>query len=175
MLAVAAAGDPDRISGELILALWSKETDLRNIESFGRLPSGAPIDTGIGQFNRRAHERWLRSIPGAAPGSFDEKWTPAQDGAYPAGRVPAGVKRQALKSRSILRYNMTYALGQGVPEADVVSVAVAGYNVGIGTAVQDYLKHGDENRRTTGGDYSEVVLGRRAMIRRALRELGWGI
>src|SRR3990172_9331778 len=83
----AARGLPDRIHGSLLVALASRETNLRNIVGFDG------HDRGLFQISDRYHSGWLDQSPGCASGSYVE----AYDSALPPGRVP-GLTRGARKA-----------------------------------------------------------------------------
>lgn len=169
---VGAEEPPDAISGDLLLAIGSRETNLRNIVGGGFFdPAGSFVvtgaDRGVFQINEAFHRGFLESVPGCVSGSFSE----TLDSAYPRGRVP-GLTRAARYAVLLLRDRVAYATANGVPPEDAVRVAVAAYNAGAFNAVRGY-REGNPDRFTTGGDYSRDVLDRRAKIRRARRDLGW--
>lgn len=178
VLEIFAAGEPDRLHGTLALAIGSRESNLRNIVGGGFFDEyeawhTTGVDRGCWQINEVYHAAWLKSVPGCISGEWAEAYTTQMGGAFPRGRVP-GLTHACKKVRSILRYNVTYAASQGVPEADLVRVAVAGYNGGVGSAVRAYKDHGDPDRVTTGKDYSKDVLVRQRAIRKWLSQKGWG-
>jgi hypothetical protein len=171
VLETGAAGEPDMIHGTLLLAIASRETNLRNVVGGGYFEDGkwheTGEDRGLFQINSTYHSRWLDSVPGCDSGTYEEKY----DSALPVGRVP-GLTRGAKKCRDLLRDRIQAARAHAIPEADVVRVAVAAYNGGSYNAIQGY-KQGDPDKYTTGGDYSKDVLARQKAIRSAVWKLGW--
>lgn len=167
-----AAEAEDGISGDLILGLGSRETNMRPIVGGGYFENGRFIVTGEDrgwlQINERFHARFLETHRGALTGS----WSLIFDSALPRGRVP-GLTDSERYAISLLQSNIAYATRFGVPAGDAVRTAVAGYNSGIGPAVSAYLTTGNPDRFTTLGNYSADALDRRAKIRRARRALGW--
>lgn len=168
---LAAEPPEDGISGDLLLGIGSRETNMRNIVGGGHFDASGKFvptgeDRGMFQLNQTFQAAFLSSHRGATSGS----WTLIYSSALPAGRVP-GLTDATRHVISILRGNVAYATRFGVPPADAVRVAVAGYNSGIGPATSAYLVNGNPDRYTTGGDYSRDVLDRRAKIRRARRDL----
>ena len=153
VLEIFAAGEPDRLHGTLALAIGSRETNLRNIVGGGYFEDGEWVatgeDRGLWQISAKWHPAWLKSDPGCISGEYAEAYTTSQGGAFPRGRVP-GLTHGAKKVRSILRFNCTYAESQGVDTADVLQVAVAGYNGGIGSAIRAEKDYGDPDGVTTG-------------------------
>lgn len=170
---IASRGEPDAISGDLLLAIASRETSMRNIVGGGFFDATGHfvvtgIDRGLWQINATFHPSFLSSHRGATSGSYRLIY----DSALPPNRVP-GLTDAAEYVVALLRGNITYATRYGVPAADAVRVAVAGYNSGIGPATSAYLIYGNPDRYTTGGDYSRDVLNRRTLVRRARRALGY--
>ena len=178
VLSLAAEGGPDMIHGTLLLAMGSRETNLQNIVGGGYFDDAGRwhttgVDRGLYQVNAGYHERWLRSVPGCLSGSYAEVYSTNDGGAFPEGRVP-GLTASTKKAIAILRWNITYARKQGIPEFDLVRVAVAGWNSGVGTSIKAYKEKGDPDKYTTGGDYSRDVLERQRKIRAFIQRKGWG-
>jgi hypothetical protein len=184
ILELASVGEPDRIHGTLLIAMASRETDLRNIVGGGYfideiqddgstkkvwIPTGE--DRGLWQINDRYHARFLASVPGCPNGEFAEAFPVEKGGALPEGRVP-GLTRALNYVIDLLRDGIDVARVEGVPSKDLVRVAVAGYNRGFINAVKDY-KAGNVDKNTTGGNYSADVLSRQLRFRSALKELNW--
>lgn len=185
LLEIGDIGDPDLIHGTLLLAIGSRETNLRNIvgggyfEEYEEVQSDGStatkkrfvvtgIDRGVFQINAQFHPRWLDSVKGCDSGTYEEKY----NSALPPGRVP-GLTSGAKKARDILRYNITYARSKNVPEDSVVRVAIAAYNCGNYLAVRAY-EEGDPDKYTSLGNYSKDVLERQRAIRRWIQNRGWG-
>lgn len=170
--AIGAEGPADAISGDLLLAEGSRETNLRNIVGGGFFNNlgnfiVTGVDRGLFQLNEVYQAGFLASVPGCDSGSYVERHASA----LPRGLVP-GLTNAARYVVKLLRDRLAAvqaALPRAPPE-DVLRVAVAAYNAGTYGAIQGYLA-GNPDRFTTGGDYSRDVLDRRAKIRRARREL----
>lgn len=167
-----AAEAEDGISGDLVLAIGSRESSMRNIVGGGYFDSAGRFvvtgeDRGWLQINAVFHRAFLEGVPGCVSGSWRETLTSA----LPAGRVP-GLTRSTRYAILLLRQNIVTVTAAGVPAADAVRVAVAAYNGGTSGALRGW-REGNPDRYTTGGDYSRDVLDRRAKVRRARRELGW--
>jgi hypothetical protein len=177
---LAGAGEPDRIHGSLLVAIASRETNCRNIIGGGYFDElgdwqQTGVDRGLYQINEHYHANWLRSVPGCLSGEYAEAFPPAKEGgegALPPGRVP-GLTTATKKAIATLKFNCTYAESQGVDDLDVLAVAVAGWNGGIGSTVKAYKTHGDPDVVTTGKDYSKDVLARQKAIRRWVQRAGW--
>jgi hypothetical protein len=173
VLEIAERGDPDRIHGSLLLAIASRESSMRNIIGGGYFDDNNKFvvtgeDRGLWQINQRYHGVWLDSVPGCDSGSYEEDY----DSALPQGRVP-GLTRAAYKARDLLRGRISYMAENGVPDADVVRVAVAAYNAGTYGALKGY-REGDPDKFTTGHDYSKDVLERKKLAQSWLQTVGWG-
>jgi hypothetical protein len=153
---LAHEGENDGIGAALLLALASRETNMRNIAG----------DSGHGrgwlQIDDRSHLDFLAKHRGCDSGSF----TPAHDSAAPKGRVPT-LTAATIYAIGLLRANMRVARSNGVPEEQVLRFAIAAYNAGAGGALHGF-RNGDVDRGTTGGDYSRDVLARKAVIARIL-------
>lgn len=149
----AAQGDPDGISGALLLSLGLRETGLKNINN------QAQTDHGWCQISEVYHSPWLHSEPGCPVG----KWTAvpghsAVEDGYAPRFTPA--LHYAVK---ILHDAQTYGRVKGVRGSDIVSFAVAAYNAGVGGALSGY-RVGNVDKYTTGGDYSAWVLRHKPLV-----------
>jgi hypothetical protein len=174
ILEIGAEGEPDSIHGSLLLAIASRETNLRNIVGGGFFRNDGEweetgVDRGLFQINQQYHGQWLNSVPGCDSGKYEE----IHPSALPQGRVP-GLTRGARKCRDLLRDRITYMKNNGVPEGDRLRCAVAAYNGGSWGALKGYMDEGDPDTYTTGGNYSKDCLARQVSIRRAVKRLGWG-
>jgi hypothetical protein len=153
---LAHEGENDGIGAALLLALGSRETNMRNIVG----------DSGHGrgwlQIDDRFHPEFLKTHRGCDSGSFD----PTHPSAAPKGRCPT-LTAGTIYAISLLRANMRFARSKGVPEEKVLRFAIAAYNAGQGGALAG-LRAGDVDSRTTGHDYSRDVLGRKAAIAKIL-------
>lgn len=65
---------------------------------------------------------------------------------------------------SVLRSKYSRATVRKIDKANLLRVAVASYNAGD-HAIDDYLRTGNPDRRTTGHDYSRDVLARTEIFR----------
>lgn len=174
LLEIGAAGEPDSIHGSLLLAIASRETNLRNIVGGGFFNNEGEwvetgVDRGLFQVNQQYHGQWLDSVKGCDSGKYEEIY----DSALPQGRVP-GLTVGAKKCRDLLRDRITYMKNNGVPESDRLRCAIAAYNGGSWGALKGYREQGDPDYYTTGKNYSKDTLVRQKAIRRAVSRLGWG-
>lgn len=157
---LAHDGPPDGIGPALVLALGSRETDLRNIvgdQGHGR---------GWLQIDDRFHPGFLSTHRGCSSGSFTAKFASA----LPKGRVPT-LTAATLFAVQLLRGNMQFARQHGVPKAQVLPFAVAAYNAGAGGAL-DGFRAGKVDLKTTGKNYSADVLARAQVVARFLKRNG---
>lgn len=169
---VANAGDPDGISGALLLAFGMRETWLRNIEGGAKLVDGrwvpetdpSRMDVGWTQISRRYHRDALDLMPGVKTGT----WGPVvpMKTAAEAGFVPRFEEALQFTLRE-LHESIAFAEDHGVAEADRIPFAGAAHNAGQGGALQGY-RAGDVDKFTAGGDYSAWVLAARKVINRWL-------
>jgi hypothetical protein len=149
---LAHQGESDGVGPDLLLALASRETNMHNIVGDGG------HGRGWLQIDDRFHLDFLATHRGCDSGSF----TPSHNSAAPKGLVPT-LTASTLLAIELLRSNMRFARSHGVPEQTVLRFAVAAYNAGPGGAL-DGFREGDVDRHTTGGDYAQDVLARKAMI-----------
>jgi hypothetical protein len=154
---LAHEGAPDGIGPTLLLAMGSRETNLRNIAG----------DHGHGrgwmQIDDRFHAPWLQ----AHAGCRDDSWKATFKSALPAGRVPT-LTAATLKAIDLLRANIAFGRSQGVPAPQIIRFACAAYNAGPGGALQGF-RAGDVDLKTANGDYSEDVLERQDAVGRLLQ------
>lgn len=169
-----AALDPeDGIAASTLLAIASRETNMRNIVGGGRFidgewkPDGS--DRGIFQISSTYHAAFLRSVIGCPSGS----WSPDDSGlhALHAGYVPQ-FTTACQYAINMLAANVEYAEDAGVKEGQRVRFAIAAYNAGRGGALAGY-REGDVDSRTTGKDYSADVLRRRSEVQTWLVQHGY--
>ena len=157
---LAHEGPPDRIGPALLLAMGSRETDLRNIVG----------DSGHGrgwlQIDDRFHHLWLSKHRGCQSGSFKTKFTSA----LPKGRVPS-LTASTLFAVEMLRSNMQFALQHGVSKPKALRFALAAYNAGAGGALKGF-QAGKIDLQTAHKDYSADVLERKAVVARFLKRHG---
>ena len=159
---LAHDGPPDGIGPALILAMGSRETDLRNIVG----------DHGHGrgwlQIDDRFHPGFLSTHRGCDSGSFNAKFASA----LPKGRVPT-LTAATLFAVQLLRDNVQFAREHGVPKAQVLRFAVAAYNAGAGGALAGFKAGNvDLNTAAPSHDYSADVLARAQAVARFLKRNG---
>jgi hypothetical protein len=157
---IAHEGAGDGIGPALLLALGSRETNLRNIA--GDMGHGR----GWVQIDDRFHGPWLDAHAGCDSGSWDAKYRSA----LPAGHVPT-LTASTLKAIEMLQANMAFGRAKGIPDGQAVRFACAAYNAGPGGAIAG-AHAGDVDSGTTGHDYSADVLARKEAITRWLRRHG---
>ncbi|MEJ7784746.1 MAG: hypothetical protein WKF96_08085 [Solirubrobacteraceae bacterium] len=165
---VALEGEPDGISGSLLLSLGLRETRLRNIEGGAKLVDGrwvaeddpARMDVGIFQISRRYHMADLRRMVAVASGT----WKPTVDlrTAADGGFCPR-FEESIRYVLSEMHEAIAYGEDRGVKGSELPRFAVAAHNAGIGGAIEGY-RQGDMDARTTGGDYSGWTLRHRTKI-----------
>jgi hypothetical protein len=163
VLGRAKEGGPDRISGDLVLAFFSKETNFRNVlgdQGHAR---------GLGQINDRWWSHLLAQMKGCEPGTYSA----VSPSCAPAGLVPRLTDSVRGLVTILGGYIADAERASAIPEEDELRVAVAAYNQGFAGAYDDYRDHGDPDRGTTGGNYSQDVLDRRSQIGAARRLWGW--
>ncbi len=160
---IAGEGEPDGISGALILAIGSRESGMQNILN----PAGT--DRGWLQVSDKYHRDWLESVPGCPSGS----WSPAKGKtAASPGHAPrhADAVRYAIR---LLKDAQAFAREHNVERPLQVQFSVTAYNAGAGGAIRGY-REGDLDKYTTGGEYSEDVLERKEAVVRWLNDHpGW--
>jgi hypothetical protein len=153
---LAHEGENDGIGPALLLALASRETNMRNIVGDGG------HGRGWLQIDDRFHLDFLESHRGCDSGAF----TPTHPSAAPKGLAPT-LTASTIYAIGLLRSNMRFARGNGVPEDTVLRFAVAAYNAGAGGALTGF-REGNVDGRTTGRDYAKDVLGRKVAVARIL-------
>jgi hypothetical protein len=158
---LAHDGPSDGIGPALLLALGSRETDLRNIVG----------DAGHGrgwlQIDDRFHPSFLSTHRGCDSGSFTAKFASA----LPKGRVPT-LTAGTLFAVQLLRGNMQFAREHGVPKAQILRFAIAAYNAGAGGALTGFRSGKGVDFKTTGKNYSADVLARAQVVGRFLKRNG---
>jgi hypothetical protein len=157
---LAHEGANDGIGPALLLALGSRETNLRNIA--GDMGHGR----GWVQIDDRFHGPWLDAHAGCDSGSWDAKYRSA----LPAGHVPT-LTASTLLAIEMLHDNMTFARRNGVADGQALRFACAAYNAGAGGAIQG-VHAGNVDSRTTGRDYSADVFARKEAITNWLQRHG---
>lgn len=153
---LAHEGENDGIGPSLLLALGSRETNMKNIVGDGG------HGRGWLQIDDRFHHDFLAKHRGCESGS----WNPTRPSAAPRGLVPS-LTAATIYAIRLLRSNTDFARNHGVPEDTVLRFAVAAYNAGAGGALKGF-RAGDVDRHTTGRDYARDVFGRKAAIARIL-------
>jgi hypothetical protein len=147
------AAETYRFTPELIMAIASRETNMRNVIGDGG------HGYGIMQIDDRSFPEWCHS------GLWKD--------------VAAGIQKGALVLQSKLE---TIRNGQGkrlsvggklftgkkdLTKTELLTTAVAAYNSGL-WAYYDLSKTGDPNRHTTGRDYSADTMRRAQVFRKFL-------
>lgn len=176
---VALQGQPDGISGALVLAMGLRETWGRNIEGGAKRvgtvyvaldpkkPSEARLmDVSWLQISRVYHFDALSRMLAVKAGTWDE----AAPGHSPAegGYVPRF--EEALQfTLSEMHEAMAFAEDNGIPEKDWPRFAIAAHNAGRSDALKGY-RAGDVDLFTAGGDYSVWVLRARSQVNAWLGE-----
>jgi hypothetical protein len=153
----ALEGEPDEISGALLLSLGLRESGLQNINN------EAGTDRGCFQISDLYHARWLGDQPGCPVGSWvSEKGRTALDAGYCPRYTSAlvyalGLLQSHRENAHILR----------IPADMALRYALAAYNCGAGGALRGY-QEGDVDKYTTGRDYSAWVLANRTVVNKVL-------
>ncbi len=166
---VALEGEPDGISGALLLALGLRETGLRNINGGARRVDGEWVptktDRGIFQIASEHHPHDLARMPGVAEGT----WSPVI-------RPNSSAEDTCPRFEDSLQFTLrgmheaqAYAGDHGVPEDLLARFAVAAHNAGIGGALKGWGEH-NIDKYTAKGDYSGWVLRHRGFIIRWLND-----
>jgi hypothetical protein len=159
----AKEGGPDRISGDLVLAFFSKETSFRTIlgdQGHAR---------GLGQINDRWWSHLLAQMKGCEPPTYSA----VSDSCAPAGLVPRLTDSVRGLVTILGAYIAEAERAPSIPEHHELAVAIAAYNQGFVGAYESYRQSGNPDVGTTGGDYSQDVLDRRSAIGAARRLWGW--
>lgn len=151
--AIALEGDPDQISGALLLAMTTRESMGQNINN------EAQTDKGCYQFTERYHGDWLKKEPGCPEGT----WRPVEGHSAFEDRFCPRFTPATIRVVEVLRYNRQQAFALNVEPENVVPFAVAAFNAGVGGATEGW-RAGDPDMKTTGGDYSKWVLGARSLV-----------
>jgi len=166
---IAAEGEPDLISGALLLSLGLRESHLRNVEN------PAKTDKGVVQITKLWHATWLRTQPGCKAGDFSVDPTKSDE-----WRIAPG-NHTALEDGYVPRFTpaMVYACDmlkdaivvapKGQDDKALIRFAVASFNAGVGGAKKG-LAEGDVDKYTTGGDYSAWVIRHRSLVQRWLND-----
>lgn len=184
---VALEGEPDGISGALLLAFGLRETLLQNIigglayvnpENLKErwptdrkggiwVPEWDPArqDVGVFQISRLWNGAALRRMIAVQTGT----WGPVIDGksAYDAYAVPR-FEDSLQFTLSLLHEHMAMADDAGVDELDErVDIAIAAHNAGFSGALAGW-RLGDVDRNTAQHDYVKWVKEHRTKVNRAL-------
>lgn len=160
---IGGEGEPDLISGALLLAISIRESGCRNVagdegharghmqihDAYHRLALRAVVGCRMSPtIAKHTSECW---IPVAGTTALDEGMCPTfEDGCRIALAILQGYVRQAQRS-------------DDVPARLVLRTAVAAFNAGFGAA-EAGANGGHPDKATTGGNYSEDTLLRRNEI-----------
>jgi hypothetical protein len=155
---VALEGDPDEISGALLLALGLRESGLQNITN----PAGT--DRGCFQISETWHPAFLKAQPGCPDGTWKvERGHTAIEKGYVPRYTPA-----LVYAMDMLQDRREVAELQGVPRSMRLRFAIAAYNAGLGGVLQGWTENRNVDQETTGGDYSAWVITHRTIVNRVL-------
>jgi hypothetical protein len=176
VIKVCAYVPHSHVTPQLLLALGDRETLLQNIVSGSK---GSPYyddDTGWTQLNRKVWHDTLKQVPGCPSGS----WTPkpghhaSEPGFCPEFTISARITHGILLSHLAVAGYVTTADGAGeVPWPERLYVAVAGYNAGIGGALNGWNEDRNPDKYTAAPrhDYSaDVIDVRKPQIEHWLRK-----
>lgn len=144
------AGRAWRLPAALLLAVASRETNVRNIK--GDYRGGQYHGYSLMQLDIGSHRAWIDSGAWRAPRQAIHKG--AQALAEKRAECIAALGRRVRSgSASVL-------VPPALAEADLLRCAVAAYNTGTARALSGFVRYGDPDRFTTGRDYSRMVLAR---------------
>lgn len=141
---------------ELLLAIASRESGMRNIVGdHGR-------GFGLMQIDSGAFPLWCKT----------DAWQNPRNGIFKGALVLSDniktVHRlQGKRCWKTWGGKVRYTAPKGLSTEQVMRVAIAGYNTGVGNSLWGQLL-GTPDRTTTGGDYSRDVLQRAADFRRLI-------
>lgn len=172
---VALEGEPDGISGALLLAFGLRETGLQNIigglrrdEEGHWIPETDPArqDVGVFQISRIYHSAALRLLPGVVNGT----WGPCIPfaTAADAGMVPRFEDSLQFTLR-MMHEHMAMAEDAGVKNlSGRVDIAIAAHNAGFAGALRGF-REGSVDKYTTQQDYVTWVKAHRTKVNHALQ------
>jgi hypothetical protein len=147
-------GGKDIIGAPLLLAMASRETNMRNIAGDGG------HGRGMFQQDDRYLADWLHRRAGCKSGTD----TPVKGKtALMPGYVPT-VEEGAKKCVDIVVGNYHAAQHAGYAHNMARRIAIAGYNGGLTGAMNAARYHHDPDHATTGGDYSADCLERAGVL-----------
>lgn len=173
VLNVARSGAPDNVSGALVLALFSRETNCRNICGGGTFVGGEFIpsyqDHGLAQISELYWQAWLKVHKGCEEGTYKA----VTDSVLERKRLVPRLTDQTEFVCAHLDGNIVQARKAGARNPKAVGVAA--YNCGFWNALRGEQIYDDPDHSTTGGDYSADILERERAIRRWLTKYGWNL
>ena len=187
---VALEGEPDGISGSLLMAFGCRETWLQNIEGGAKKvnnewvpldpknPADAAImDVGCFQLSRKWQEDGLRALGRAVK---TNTWKPYDYSHSPfdAGYVP--LFEDSLRyTIELMHEHMAFAEDDGIKKLDDrVLIAIGAHNRGYDGALKGFKQNGIAgiDAGSTGGDYVSWVLACRTQINKWLgQHPGWKV
>ena len=150
---IAADASHGPFPPEILLAIASRETNMRNIIGDGG------HGYGIMQIDDRSFPEWTNS------GLWKDVNAAIQKGA-----LVLHSKQQTIRNGQgkRLKVGSTPFVGKGqLSKDELLRTAIAAYNSGL-WAYYNLTKYGDTDRRTTGRDYSKDVLKRAQVFRELL-------
>jgi hypothetical protein len=166
---IASEGEPDLISGALLLSMGLRESHLRNVEN------PAQTDKSVVQISSLYHAEWLKGQPGCAAGSFSvpasesNEWriAPGKHTAFEPGYVPRYTP--AMVYACDMLKDGVDAAPDGLTKELQIRFAISAFNAGLGGAKRG-LRDGDVDMYTTGKDYSAWVIRHRSLVQRWLND-----
>jgi hypothetical protein len=171
VLKVAKQGAPDNVSGPLVLALYSRETNCRNICGGGYFDDGGFVPTyqdhGLAQISELYWEAWLKNHKGCVEGTYSA----TQPHCLSKPRLVPRLTDQTEFVCAHLDGNIVQARKAGAK--DPKAVGVAAYNCGNYNALRGEQIYDDPDHYTTGKNYSQDILNRERAIRRWLTRHEW--
>jgi hypothetical protein len=148
-----SAAERYQLPPEILLAIASRETNMRNIIGDGG------HGYGIMQIDDRSFPEWCNS------GLWKDVNAAIQKGA-----LVLHSKQQTIRNGQGKRLKVggTPFVGKAqLSKDELLRTAIAAYNSGL-WAYYNLTKYGDPDRRTTGRDYSQEVLKRAQVFRKLL-------
>lgn len=170
---IARSGGPDNVGHAKVLALYSRETGIRNICGGATKVDGVWVqsyeDHGLGQLNERYNREWLL----AHKGCEENTYSATEEHCLVKPRLVPRLSDQTLYVCTRLDGLINQAKRAGAKDPE--RVGVAGWNCGLYTALIAEREHDDPDKWTTMGNYSKDVLEREVAIRRWLGRQGWNV
>jgi hypothetical protein len=147
------AGKDYKFSTEILMAIASRETNMRNIIGDGG------HGYGIMQIDDRSFPEWCKS------GLWKDVNAGIQQGALVLDNKREMIRNGQGKKLKIK--NTTFIGKAGLSSSELLRTAIAAYNAGL-WAYYGLSKFDDPDRRTTGKDYSGDTLARAKIFKQLL-------